>query len=102
MSYTESIVFAFSPFGKSTESTIFSVGMEIVSSSSKYLVAIGLVAYVPDQLVIRGIVNIVKGYRKFNNTKTGCKMTAMHTDHVHNVLPQFITNFVKFILPYFF
>ena len=48
--------------------------------------SISLVPHVPDDLIIRRIKYIVKGYGKFNNTKTGTKMSGVVTNHIYNEL----------------
>jgi hypothetical protein len=49
--------------------------------------AICLVANIPNQLIVRGIINIMKRYGKFNNAQAGPKMASMNADNVYNVLP---------------
>jgi hypothetical protein len=56
--------------------------------------SISLVTYVPHQLVVRGVVYIVKGYAELNHAKAGRKMPAVHAHDVHNVLTQFVTDLV--------
>jgi hypothetical protein len=54
------------------------------------------VTNVPDQLIIRGIVNIVQGGGKLNNSQAGAKVAAMYTHHINDILPQLVTELVQF------
>jgi hypothetical protein len=49
--------------------------------------AIGLVAYIPNQLIIRGVVDIMQGHGKLHYSKTGREMSSMYAYHIYNVLP---------------
>ncbi len=71
MTRAKSIVFTFTHARKSADSFVFSVGMKNLSTAGKYLMSIGLVTNIPDQGIVRGVVYIMKGNRKFNDTKAG-------------------------------
>ena len=58
--------------------------------------AVSLVTYVPDQLVIRRMVHIMQGRGQFHHTQTGPKMAAMYTYHINDILTQLIAELVKF------
>ena len=63
MSYSKGIIYTFRRFGKSADSTIFSVGMKNIPSAGKDFVTVGLVTHIPDNLVIGCIENMVQGPR---------------------------------------
>ena len=50
-----------------------------------------LVSYIPYQLIVWRVVNVMKRYGQFNHTQAGCKMASMYTYYINDVLPQFIT-----------
>ena len=52
--------------------------------------SIGLVADIPDQLIIRGVEYMMQGHAQFGYAQTGRKMTSMQTDDVNNILTKLI------------
>jgi hypothetical protein len=52
---------------------------------------IGLVTYIPHQLVIRRVENVMESYRQFDYPQAGRKMAAMNTDSINDVLTEFVT-----------
>ncbi len=49
--------------------------MEIIYSSGKQFVSIGLMSYIPDYSVFWGIEDIVQGYSQFYHAKAGGQMS---------------------------
>jgi len=95
VSYAESIVRAFIAFRKTAETFVFAVGMEYFPAPGQYFMAIGLVAYIPYQLIVRSIEHIVQGGCQLYYAQAGPEMAAMHAHYVNDVLAQFITYLVK-------
>lgn len=52
---------------------------------------IGLMAYIPDDAVFRCVKNIVQCHSQFNDTKTGCQMSGIDRQFLHDVLAKFLT-----------
>ena len=73
MPYAKGIVFALRPFGKAAEAIIFAIGGEFVPASGEDLVSVSLVTYVPYQLVIRGVENIMEGRRQLYQLLLECR-----------------------------
>jgi hypothetical protein len=48
--------------------------------------------YIPYDLVVRGIINIMQGYGQFNNPEAGSEMAGIGTDLVNDKLSEFITD----------
>jgi hypothetical protein len=69
--------------------------MEGFPPAGEYFMSVSLMANVPYQLVIWGIIYVVKGNGQFHHSKAGSKMTTMYTHHIDDVLPQFFTNLVQ-------
>src|SRR5580658_11352988 len=65
MAYSEGIVFALRPFGETTQSIVFTVAGKLFPPAGQDLMAIGLMADVPYQLVIRCIEHIMKRHCQF-------------------------------------
>jgi len=51
-----------------------------------------LVPHVPNELIVRRIKDIVKGYGELYDTQTGTKMTAFCGYHIYNKIPKLIAN----------
>ena len=95
MANAECVIFAFAAFRKTTQAIVFSISRKFFSSAGKNFMAISLVAYVPYQLVIGGIKNIMQCYSQFNHAKTGAKMAPINTNYINNILAKFIANLVQ-------
>jgi hypothetical protein len=50
-----------SRLGKSADAAILAVGMKHFAAAGEYLMAVSLVAYIPYQLIVGGIVDVVQG-----------------------------------------
>ena len=70
MAGPECIIFAFAAFSEAAYPAFFPVLSEDFTSSRKYFVRIGLVAYIENDLVFRSIVDIVQTYDKFYGSET--------------------------------
>src|SRR5690606_34057175 len=95
VSYPKRIVLTFFSFRKARNASIHPVGVKNIFATCKNLMAVGLVAYIPHQLVVRGVKNIVEGNRKFHHTQAGAKMAAIHRYVIDNKLPKFFTKLNK-------
>ena len=49
---------------------------------------VGLVAYIPNQLVIWGIQYVMQRYSELNYTQAGPEMTAVYGYHINDVMAQ--------------
>ena len=90
MAYAKAVILALAAFGKPTQAIVFTIGAEIIAAPREDLMPVGLVAYIPYQLVIRGIENVMKGYRKLDHSQAGCEMASMDADRVNDILTQLI------------
>jgi hypothetical protein len=59
--------------------------------------SVSLVAYIPNQLIVRGVVNVMQSNTQLHYTQAGCKMPAMNAYYVYNVLAQLIANLVQLL-----
>ena len=72
------------------ETLVLLDGVEPVAPARQHLVRVGLMAYVPDQPVIRGIEHIVQGNREFYRTQARGKMPPAGAHAVDQELAQFV------------
>src|SRR5690554_1629187 len=86
MSYTKGIIVTFLSLWEARKPFIQAVGMKNIPSASQNLMAVGLMAHIPHQLILRSVKYIVKGYGQFHHAQSRTKMTAVHRDIVHNKL----------------
>ena len=92
MSYTKRIVRTLAALWKTTDATVLAIGVKLISASGQNFVTVGLVSYVPNNLVFWRIECVVQGYREFDYAQTCTKMPAFFGYHVHDELPKFVTN----------
>ena len=60
-----------------------------IAPAGEYLVAVCLVADVPDNLVLGCVEGVVQREGQFHRAKTGCQVTAGLGDYGHEVVAQF-------------
>ena len=92
MAATEGVVFALVGMWKGLDPVEFSVGAEFVSATCQNLVSVGLVSHVPHDAVVGGIVDVVKGYRQFDDTEAGCQVSGVDGEFFYDIFPQFVAH----------
>ncbi len=60
--------------------------------------AISLVAYIPDELVVGCVEDIMNGHCHLNNTEASTKMTTIDGYCINDKLAQFLAKLKQFIL----
>jgi len=96
MAGAEGIVFAFGALGETGQPPALAQRAHAGAATGENLVRIGLMADVPDQLVARGVENIVQRHRQFNDTEVGAEMAARHGNDVDHFLAQFVGDGFEF------
>ncbi len=76
MGGAEAVVFALGPLGESGETAALAKGADAVAATGEDLVRIGLVADVPDELVLRRVEHMVQGDRQLDDAEAGAEMAA--------------------------
>ena len=71
MAGTECVVFAFAALGKTRDAVQHAQGFHCFAPSGQYLVAIGLVADVPHQSVVRCIEHVMQRNRQLDRAQVG-------------------------------
>ena len=77
------------------------IGVEPVPATCQDFVTVGLVADVPDNLVLGGVEDVVQGHRQFDHAQAGTEVTALFADHIHNELTQLVADLGKVLHPKF-
>src|SRR5678815_401086 len=83
---TESIIRAFAPFWKTADTTIFAICVEIIFSACKDFMAVCLVSNIPYKLIIWGIKDIMKGYRKLHHSEACAEVTSLNAHDIYYIL----------------
>src|SRR6185437_138517 len=65
-------------------------GRQACASSREYLVRIGLVADIPHEPIVRGLIDVMQRHAEFDHTQTRGKMTAFLTDGLDEVAAQLL------------
>jgi hypothetical protein len=86
MAYSEGIKGAFAPFRKSGEPPVYPVRVKDVTPSCEDFVAVCLMAYIPDKLIVRSVENIVQSDRKLHNAQASAEMTSIYGNIIDDVL----------------
>ncbi|MNV13154.1 hypothetical protein D3C71_1037850 [compost metagenome] len=81
---------AFLALGERGHAVLLLDGVDIVAAPGEDLVRVGLVAHVPDQLVDRGLVQVVQGHGQFDHAQPGPEVAATLADRLDQVGTQFI------------
>src|SRR5258708_10119310 len=102
MPYAKAVILALAAFGKSAQAIIFTIAAEIIAAPREDLMPVGLVAYIPYQLIIGSIEDVMEGHREFDHSQAGCEMASMNTDGVNDILTQFGRHLVYVISAEFF
>jgi hypothetical protein len=58
---------------------------------------VSLVAYIPNQQVVRRVENIMERYGKLGHAQAGRKMPSMQAHHVNNILAKFVGELLKLV-----
>ena len=97
MGDVEGVVLALAPVREAGDSAPLAKGIEPVAPARENLVAIGLMAHVPDQLVAGGIVEVVKGHNEFRGAERGAQMTPGIGGDLDNFVPHLTDNLREFL-----
>ena len=89
MPYAEGVVFALRTVGEGAHAALGADGGHPVLAPGQYLVRVGLVAYIPDQLVFRGVEDVMQGDGQLNRAQARRKMAAGDADGLGQEFPQF-------------
>ena len=77
VAHAKRVIAALIAFRKRRQSVVLPDGMQPFAAPSEDLVPVSLVAHVPDQPVLRRIVDIMQGNGQFHRAQAGGKMAAV-------------------------
>ena len=84
----ERVVFALGHARESADAALLAVGGEQVAPARDYLVRIGLMAHVPHEFVVRGVVNVMYGYGQLHRAEARRQMARVFRTLLDDVLTQ--------------
>ena len=87
---------------KTGKATCFPQGWKVFITAGKKLVGIALVAYVPDNCVLRTVKYTMKSNCELNNSKITCKMSAVFSNYIDNSVTDFLSELLELLLRKFF
>ena len=66
-------------------------GANFIATSGQNFVRIGLVAYIPDQLIERRVIDVMQRHGQLNRAKSGGEVAAGAANAVEQVATQLVT-----------
>ena len=93
----EGVVFAFLALRERRHPVLLLHRMDGVAATGEDLVRVGLVADVPDEAVVRGVVEVMQGGGEFDHAQAGAEMAAAAADRFDQVRAQFVADRPKLV-----
>ena len=90
MRRTERVVFAFCAFGEARKTAALANRTNPIPPAGQYLMRIGLMTYVPEDAVARGIKKVVQCDCELDDPETGAKMAAGGSHGVDRLGPELV------------
>ena len=97
MAHTERIELALAALREAAEALVHAVGVEGVTTARQDFVSVGLVSDVPDDLVLRGVEDVMEGDRQLHHAQAGAEVASLFADHIHNELAQLVAHLGKIL-----
>ena len=88
----KSVIFALGWTWKSTQAVKFAVVVELVTSSSQYLVGIGLVSHVPYKPVVGCVKHIMQGHDDFYGSHARREVARITRQLMYHELPKLMAH----------
>lgn len=88
MASTKSVIRAFIAFGEARQAAGLAQGAYAVAPACEYFMWVGLVPYIPDEFVFRGIENMMQRYGKLHHAKASAQMAARMGYGTNSFSPQ--------------
>ncbi len=87
---TERVVLAFLALRERRDAVLLLDGVDLVATTGQDLVRVRLVTDVPDQLIDRGLVQVVQGHGQFDHAQAGGEVAAALAHRFDEVGAQFV------------
>ena len=68
MANAEIVIFRFATFGETGQAAVLAHGVHTVAAAGEHFVRIALVAYVPNQVIIRRVIHIMQCHSQLHRT----------------------------------
>ena len=92
MTDAKRIEIAFGPLRKSRQALIDPIGGKIIAPSGQNFMTIGLMPYVPHELVVGCVENVMQGDGQFDYPQASPEMPAVHRNIINDELPKFVAD----------
>ena len=89
MTAGERVVFALKRRGEGAQTVQLTVRAERLAPTRENLMAVCLMTYVPDEEVVRGVIDIVKGNGQLGHSQRRGEVTGVYRQLFYNVFTQF-------------
>ena len=96
MACPESVVGALLHARKSADAAQLPVRVELFPTAGEYLVGIGLMADVPDHLVVRRVIDVMERYGEFHGSETRCEVSRIHAEFRYHEVSEFCSERFQF------
>src|SRR5579871_198217 len=96
MRRSEGIVNALGALGETGQASALPQCAYPAPPARQNLVRIGLMSDIPDELVRRGVKDIMKRHREFHHTQPGAKMSPCYRDGIDSLPAQLISKLTQF------
>ena len=90
VAHAKGVVLGFAALGKTGQAVLLTDAGDAFAAPGKDFVRIALVAHIPYQPVIRGVVQIVERHGQFHHAQAGTEVTATLAHSVKQVFTQFV------------
>ncbi len=87
MTGSEGVVGALLHARKAADASQFAVRVEALPAAGEDLVGVGLVADIPDHLVLRRIVDVMECDGEFHRSETRCEVAGVHAEFRDHEIP---------------
>jgi hypothetical protein len=94
----EHVVFALAPLGKTADAVTSSQGGERLLATREQLVAVSLMAHIPDDLVLWGVEDGVQGDGQLHHAQAGPEVPTVAGDRGDDLLPYFVAKLSPLVL----
>lgn len=91
MSGNESVIFALGGSREGRQSLELSIRVETLPATGQNLMGISLMTYVPDQFVVWGVKNVMKGNGEFDGAQRGAQMPGIMAEFLDDEIAQLVT-----------
>ena len=97
MTDSECIILTLRALQEATDTVLHPVLQEGIATTCYYLMGISLMTYVKDKLVLRCIIDIMKGYYKLHRAKTWSQVAWIHRTALYHILTNLLAKLLELV-----